>query len=102
MELADTDDPTPTQRCILTWGFAGHGILGYTCAASDRSQSTPRQAPDAQAFTPINEQTVTNVTCGSYVSAALTSDQNVFVWGRGMISSVSGMIRFIINIGKKC
>lgn len=92
LALADLEDTTATTRGVLTWGFGGHGILGYhvTSGAPDRSQPTPRQAPDSLSFTPLNDRTVTNIACGSYVTAALTSSEEIFVWGRGRGSSVSG------------
>lgn len=92
LELADTEDTACTVRGLLTWGFGGHGLLGYTPSSStvERSQPTPRQAPDALSFTPLNDRFITNTACGSYVTAALTSSEEVFVWGRGRGSSVSG------------
>lgn len=77
------------MRGLLTWGFGGHGLLGYN-VNSNNIQPTPRQAPDALSFTPLNDRFITNAACGSYVTAALTSSEEVFVWGRGRGSSVSG------------
>eukprot|EP00026_Physarum_polycephalum_P000438 Phypoly_transcript_00439.p1 GENE.Phypoly_transcript_00439~~Phypoly_transcript_00439.p1 ORF type:complete len:768 (+),score=125.27 Phypoly_transcript_00439:182-2485(+) len=92
LELADTEDTACTMRGLLTWGFGGHGLLGYAVNSStpERSQPTPRQAPDALSFTPLNDRFITNTACGSYVTAALTSSEELFVWGRGRGSSVSG------------
>jgi alpha-tubulin suppressor-like RCC1 family protein len=92
LELADTEDTACTMRGLLTWGFGGHGMLGYNVNSStpERSQPTPRQAPEALSFTPLNDRFITNTACGSYVTAALTSSEEVFVWGRGRGSSVSG------------
>jgi Regulator of chromosome condensation (RCC1) repeat len=91
LEFAEVEDTTPTARGILTWGFGGHGMLGYAMSGiAAVSQPTPRQTPDALAFTPLNDRCVTNVTCGSYVTSAITSSEEVFVWGRGRGMSVSG------------
>lgn len=93
LAFANADDAATTGRSILTWGFGGHGVLGYTVTGgttSERIQPTPRQAPDAQTFTPLNDRVITSISCGSYVTAALTANHEVFVWGRGKFASMSG------------
>jgi hypothetical protein len=53
LALADLDDATATTRAVLTWGFGGHGVLGYAVSgvsASERTQPTPRQVTDSFLF----------------------------------------------------
>ncbi|KYR02236.1 regulator of chromosome condensation domain-containing protein [Tieghemostelium lacteum] len=72
-----------TQRGIMTWGSSSNSKLGFKTTNKDQSQSQPERLPN------FNIQDIVSISCGSYYSAALTEDGEVYMWGRGAVKSTN-------------
>ena len=68
------------QRELYVWGSNEFGQRGD--GASDGDAGTGRTAEAVGAIKPMTKQQVVAVSCGAHHTAALTSDGDVFSWGR--------------------
>eukprot|EP01132_Coremiostelium_polycephalum_P009133 gene9133-11190_t len=70
-----------TSRGLMTWGSASNGKLGFKVESKDQSQATPERLPN------FNISDIVSISSGSYFSAALTENGDVYMWGRGSIKN---------------
>ncbi|EFA76778.1 regulator of chromosome condensation domain-containing protein [Heterostelium album PN500] len=69
-----------TSRGLMTWGSGSYCKLGFKSVEKD-SQPTPERLPN------FNISDICSISCGSYYSAALTENGDVYMWGRGSVKN---------------
>eukprot|EP01133_Synstelium_polycarpum_P013744 gene13744-16212_t len=70
-----------TSRGLMTWGSASNSKLGFKVETREQSQNTPERLPN------FNVSDICSISCGSYYSAALTENGDVYMWGRGSVKN---------------
>ncbi|EGC35023.1 hypothetical protein DICPUDRAFT_79261 [Dictyostelium purpureum] len=70
-----------TSRGLMTWGSASNCKLGFKVASKEQSQPTPERLPN------FNVSDICSISSGSYYSAALTENGDVYMWGRGSVKN---------------
>ncbi|GAM20383.1 hypothetical protein SAMD00019534_035580 [Acytostelium subglobosum LB1] len=68
-----------TSRGLMTWGSGSYGKLGFK--PEKDSQNTPERLPNFQT------SDICSISCGSYYSAMLTENGDVYMWGRGSVKN---------------
>ncbi|GAM28582.1 hypothetical protein SAMD00019534_117580 [Acytostelium subglobosum LB1] len=68
-----------TSRGLMTWGSGSNCKLGYR--SEKDSQYVPERLPN------FNIPDIVSISCGSYYSALLTENGDVYMWGRGAVKN---------------